>query len=64
MISLIYMNTTDTIYKELKARIRNEVLGEVYRKLNGKTVTQKSLADAFGVSQVMISKLSNRNPRH
>lgn len=57
------MTTTDTIYKEFKKRIRNEVLGEVYRKLNGKTVTQKSLADAFGVSQVMISKLSNRKAR-
>lgn len=57
------MNTTDAIYKELKTRIRNEVLGEVYRKLNGKTVTQKSLADAFNVSQVMISKLANRKAR-
>ena len=54
------MKPTDTIYNELKTRIRNEMLGEVYNRLQGKTVTQKSLADAFKVSQVMISKLANR----
>jgi len=57
------MNTTDAIYKELKTRIRNEMLGEVYRKLKGETVTQESLANAFGVSQVMIHKLAKRKSR-
>lgn len=47
----------ERIAQHLFAQVRNKTIAEVYAKLNGQTVTQKSLAKAFGVSQAAISQI-------